>query len=318
MRDKALRFASKNPWVGPLFALVVVYALFAALAPSTFARPQNLVTMLRQMSALGVAGAGATLVIVLGGIDLSVGSVVALCTVVAASALKAGSGPTAAALAAVLVAAGAGVVNGAITTGLGVTPFLVTLGTMSILRGAAKGIAHEQKIDADPKGLDDLVLPSHGLLGLPMAVWILAVAALLVAGTLRTTRFGRHVVAVGSNERTARLAGIATNRVKIAVYALAGALAGVAGVIEFATLTVGDPTDSAGLELDVIASVVLGGASLSGGEGSVGGTLLGALLMTVIKTGCTHLGLSNWVQELVTGAIIVAAVALDRARRARP
>jgi ribose transport system permease protein len=124
-------------------------------------------------------------------------------------------------------------------------------------------------------------------------------------------------VAIGSSEETARLCGVRVERVKVLVYTLAALLAGLAGVIELGTLTVGDPTDSLGLELDVIASVVIGGGSLLGGEGSVAGTLIGAFLMTVIKTGCTHLGMSNWVQELVTGGILVGAVAIDRLRRRR-
>ena len=186
---------------------------------------------------------------------------------------------------------------------------------MSILRGLAKGLAHEQKIDADPKGLEALVLPSRGLLGVPLAVWLTLAVAAAFATTLRATRFGRHVVAIGSNERTARLCGVEITRVKLAVYALAGLVAGLSGVVEFATLTQGDPTDSVGRELDVIASVVIGGGSLAGGEGSVFGALLGALLMTEIRTGCSHLGLSNWVQEVVAGVIIIAAVSLDRLRR---
>ncbi|MCC6552409.1 MAG: ABC transporter permease [Polyangiaceae bacterium] len=311
------RAAARREWVGPLVALLAVYLLFVALAPDTFARTANLVTMARQTVVVGVAATGATMVILLGGIDLSVGSGVALTTVVIAALLRAGAGPAAAAAAGVAAAALTGLLSGAAVAGLRVTPFIITLGAMSVLRGAAKGLAGEQKIDADPRGLDALALPSRGLLPLPPGVWILAVVALLAAAALHWTRFGRHVLAIGSSERTARLCGVRVGRVKIAVYTLAAALTGLAGVLEFATLTVGDPTDSFGLELEVIASVVIGGGSLAGGEGSILGTLLGALLMTVIKTGCTHLGLSNWVQELVTGAIIVLAVALDRFRRAR-
>ena len=185
---------------------------------------------------------------------------------------------------------------------------------MSILRGAAKGLANEQKIDVDPHGLDVLLTaPERGLF--PPGVWIAIAIAILATLTLRSTRFGRYVFAVGSNEATARLCGIDVNLVRVAVYALAGLLAGVAGLMEFSTLTVGDPTDSIGLELEVIAAVVIGGASLAGGEGTIAGSMVGALLMTVIKTGGTHLGLPNWVQEIATGAIILVAVAVDRARR---
>jgi len=317
----ALRRALGFKAVGPLVALVVVYAIFYALSPDTFARPMNLVNMARQTAVVGIAASGMTLVIILGGIDLSVGSAVALTTVMVASLLKAGAGVGAAVLGGVAVAALTGVLNGVLIAGLEVTPFIVTLGSMSILRGAAKGRAHEQKIDVDAHGLDALVAPltgSKGFLFFPPAVWILVAVGLSVAALLRYTRFGRHVVAIGSNEETARLCGIDVRRVKIAVYTLAAALAGLAGVIEFGTLTVGDPTDSVGLELDVIASVVIGGGSLSGGEGSVAGAIIGGLLMTVIKTGCTHLGLPNWVQEVLTGCIIVAAVAIDRLRRKRP
>lgn len=308
----------RHPWLGPLLALIAVYLLFVVLSPDTFARPANLVTMARQTAVVGVAASGMTMIIMLGGIDLSVGSVVALTTVVMASLLKSGVGPVPAALAGVAVAAFAGAVNGTLVAGLGITPFIVTLGSMSILRGAAKGLAHEQKIDADIRGLDALVLPpTHGWLVFPPAVWLMLAVGGAAAVILRRTRFGRHVVAIGSNEETARLCGVDVKRAKVLVYTLAAALAGLAGVIELGTLTVGDPTDSIGLELVVIASVVIGGGSLSGGEGSVAGALIGGFLMTVIKTGCTHLSLPNWVQELITGGIIVTAVAIDRFRRRR-
>jgi ribose transport system permease protein len=292
-----------------------VYALFVAQRPEPFARAITRRTLARQTAVVGVASVGMTLIIILGGIDLSVGSAVALCTVVIALALKAGAGAVVAAVAGVLVTALAGLLNGSMISALKITPFIVTLGTMSILRGAAKGLAREQKIDADPRGLDLLsAFPAEGPVRLPPAVWILLGTALLFAALLRLTRLGRHIYAIGSNEKTARLCGIRVGRVKVIVYTLAAALTGIAGVIEFSTLTVGDPTDSIGLELDVIAAVVIGGGSLSGGVGSILGSLLGAFLMTVIKTGCTHVGLSNWVQELVTGAIIVTAVALDQLR----
>ncbi|WP_437737546.1 ABC transporter permease [Sorangium sp. So ce1335] len=303
----------RPPWVGPLVALVLVYALFAALTPDTFLRSENLLTMARQTVVVGICAIGMTLVIATGGIDLSTGSLVAFTTVVLAKLLRAEVPPLPAALAATAAAGLAGVVTGTLVGRARMMPFVVTLGTMSALRGAAKGLASEQKIDADPRGLDALVSADLTAPGL----WITVLLALLVFAVLAFMRFGRHVFAVGSNEAAARLCGIDTGRVKIAVYTLSSLLAGVAGVMEFATLTVGDPTDSVGLELEVIAAVVIGGAALSGGEGSVAGSLVGALLITTIRTGGVHLGLPSWVQEIATGAIIVAAVAVDRARRAR-
>lgn len=314
------KLVARRPWLGPLVALIVVYALFTLLTPDTFARPENLVTMARQTAVVVIASVGMTLVIVSGGIDLSVGAVVALGTVVVATTLKAGHSVPVAALAGVGVATLCGVASGLAVAKLRITPFIVTLGAMSLVRGAAKGLAHEQKIDVDARGLESLLAvlpPGRRWMLLPPGVWLAIAIAALAALSLRSTRFGRHVVAIGSSEPTARLCGVRVDRTKIAVYALAGALAGVASLLEFSTLTVGDPTDSLGLELTVIAAVVIGGGSLSGGEGSVLGTVLGALLMTVIRTGNTHLGLRSWVQEMVTGAIIVVAVAIDRVRGGR-
>jgi ribose transport system permease protein len=261
-----------------------------------------------------------TLVIVHGGIDLSVGSVIALATVVVALRLKAGAGPLSATLTAVATCAACGAVIGLLITRLRVAPFIVTLGAMTIVRGAAKGLAKEQKIDVDAKGLDVLLAPvpdDRAWTLFPPGVWATIIIAILAALSLRYTRFGRHVFAIGSNERTAVLCGVDVPRTKLAVYTLAAALTGVAGVMEFSTLTVGDPTDSFGRELEVIAAVVIGGGSLAGGEGTILGSMAGALLMTVIKTACNHLGWPNWIEEIVTGIIIVVAVALDRARHAK-
>jgi ribose transport system permease protein len=310
----------RRSWVGPLAALLLVYALFAILRPETFARPINLVTMARQTVVVGIAAAGMTMVILSGGIDLSVGSSVALTTVVVARMLNAGATPLLAVLSGMAVATLAGFIIGAVISWVRITPFVVTLGAMTILRGAAKGIANEQKIDANARGLDSLlgVLPEgRRWMLFPPGVWTLLLVALLAVLVLRYARFGRHVFAIGSNERTARLCGVPVESVKIGVYSLSAALAGLAGVMEFATLTVGDPTDSVGLELEVIAAAVIGGASLLGGEGSILGSVVGAFLMTVIKTGSTHLGLPNWVEEVVTGVIIIVAVTLDRFRHTR-
>ncbi len=307
----------RTAWLGPLLALLLMYVLFGVLAPDTFASAPNLLTMLRQTAVVGIAGIGMTLVIVLGGIDLSVGSAVALVTVVVAECLRAGMGALAAACAGVLAGGALGLLNGALVTGLRISPFIVTLGTMSVLRGVAKGLANEQKIDADSRGLDALMQSHAGSLALPAGVWLMLAVTALGVGLIGYSKIGRQIVAVGSNAETARLCGISIPKTTLLVYALSGVLVGLAGVLEFSTLTVGDPTDSVGLELEVIAAVVIGGGSLSGGQGSAAGTLAGALLLTVIKAGCTHLGFPNWVQEIFTGFIIVVAMTIDRVRQRR-
>ena len=306
----------RKPWFAPLVALLLVYGAFSLLSPDTFVGRANLIAMTRQTVVVAIAAIGMTYVIVQGGIDLSVGSLVAFTTVVLAVALRADLSVSSAVLLALFAATAAGALNGLIIARLGVTPFIVTLGTMSALRGAAKGLANEQKVDVDSRGLDEWMLPPENELWLfPPGVWLAIALAVFFAFALKRSVFGRHITAMGSNLETARLCGLPLRRLTLGVYALAGALAGVAGVMEFSTLTVGDPTDSIGLELDVIAAVVIGGGSLAGGTGSILGTVLGALLMTVIKTGATHVGMPNWVQEILTGAIIVVAVAVDRYRR---
>jgi ribose/xylose/arabinose/galactoside ABC-type transport system permease subunit len=303
----------RPPWLGPLIAVIIVYAVFAALTPDTFLRSQNLLTMARQTVVVAICALGMTMVIVTGGIDLSTGSLVALTTVVVARLLKGGSHPVVAVLGALVVAALVGSIIGTLVGRFRMMPFVVTLGAMTILRGVSKGLAQEQKIDCDTRGLEKLLSADLSAPGL----WIALVLAIGVAVLLGYTRFGRHVFAVGSNEAAARLCGINPARVKVLVYTLSSCLFGVAGVMELSTLTVGDPTDSIGLELDVIAAVVIGGAPLAGGDGSVVGSVLGALLMTVIKTGAVHKGMPSWTQEIATGIIIVVAVAIDRARHAK-
>ncbi len=143
------------------------------------------------------------------------------------------------------------------------------------------------------------------------------ILAVLVAAILRYTRFGRHVFAIGSNEQTARLCGIAVHSSKVLIYSVGGLFAGLAGVLQFGKLGEGDPTAGKGMELDIIAAVVIGGASLNGGQGSVFGTLVGALLMVVVASGCTKLGMENWTQEIITGGIIVLAAAIDQLQHRR-
>jgi len=304
--------------LGPLAGLAAVLLLFAALRPAQFATSANAEIMLLQTAVVATAALGMTLVIVSGGIDLSVGSQIALATVTLASLLARGWSPAAAALAAVACGAVVGCLIGGLVAGLRLPPFIVTLGMWGGLRGLAKGLAGETMVVAPTTWLNDLLTslpPDRGWLLVPPGVWLTILLAVAVAVLLQATVLGRHILATGSSEPTARLCGVAVDRVKILVYAIASALAAVAGVLQYAYLTVGDPTTALGMELDIIAAVVIGGASLAGGRGSVAGTLIGALIMTAVANGCTKLELPNWVQEIVTGAIIVAAVAIDRFRR---
>jgi ribose transport system permease protein len=302
---------------GPLLGLLFVCAVFAVLIGPQFFRPVNLELIARQTAIVCTAALGMTMVIVAAGIDLSVGSIVALSTVVVALLLKRDVSPLAAALGGVAASAACGVASGVLITRLRVVPFIVTLGMMLLVRGAAKGLADERRIEAPVTWLNDLlrtVERGHGLL-LPPGIWILFALALLVAGVLRYTVFGRHLFAIGSSERTARLCGVRVERTKVAVYTISAALAGLAGVMQFAKLSVGDPTVAVGLELDVIAAVIIGGGSLTGGVGTVLGTMIGATIMSIVAIGCSQYGLANWVQQIVTGTIIVLAVALDRWRQ---
>ncbi|MCR6655335.1 MAG: ABC transporter permease [Opitutus sp.] len=299
---------------GPLFGLIAVCALFAALRFETFATWDNFAIVLQQTAVIGVAALGMTLVIISGGIDLSIGSTIALVTVGIAQLLMLGWPPLAAALGGIALAAVCGAFSGLLITRLRLMPFVVTLGMMGALRGAAKGLANEQPVYPDETWLNSLMMLG-GRGELPIGVWLMLGLALLVGLSLRYTRFGRHVFAVGSNEQTARLCGVPVERVKLLVYVLGGVFAGIAAILQFGYLTGGDPTTAVGLELNIIAAVVIGGASLAGGQGGVIGTLVGALIMSVVANGCTKLGLANWVQEIVTGAIIVIAVLMDYFRR---
>jgi ribose transport system permease protein len=300
-----------------LAGLILVAVIFGLLVGSQFFAPMNIALIARQTAIVCTAALGMTMVIALGGIDLAVGSTIALSTVVIALALRSGAPPLAAALEGVGAAALCGLLNGVLITQLRVVPFIVTLGTMLVIRGAAKGLAEERRIEAPMTWLNDLLRTQPGHAGVPAGIWMVIALALIAAGLLRYTRFGRHIFAIGSNERMARLCGVPLSRTKIAVYTISAALTGVAGLLEFSKLAVGDPTVAIGLELDVIAAVIIGGGSLLGGRGSVAGTMMGAGIMSIIQVGCTQKGLASWVQQIVTGGIIVGAVALDRLRSAR-
>jgi ribose/xylose/arabinose/galactoside ABC-type transport system permease subunit len=301
--------------LGPTAGFVLVFLWFAARNPDSFPTAGNLAMVALQTVIVALAAMGMTFVVAAGGIDLSVGSVVALSSVTTALLRLHECSPGLAALAGIGVGAAVGAGNGLLVTRLRIGPFLVTLGTMGIARGLAKWWAEERTVQADPGWLPAWM--SRGWLGLAPAVWLVLGLAALLTLLLSRSVLGVHAYAVGSNEANARLCGVPVESVKLRVYALCGAMAGLAGVLHFARVRVGDPTAGSGLELQVIAAVVLGGGSLAGGEGSILGSLLGALCMALLANGCTLEGLPTYVQDMLVGAIIIGAVALDRWRARR-
>ncbi|MCH2101226.1 MAG: ABC transporter permease [Planctomycetes bacterium] len=305
-----------RPIAGPLLGLLLVLALFWFLEPDAFLSARNLRTVSVQTVIVGLGAIGMTFVIASGGIDLSIGSVIALSSVVAAAVAKAGYDPMLCAMAGVVTGATCGLINGLVIARLGVIPFIATLGMMGVARGVAKWLASEQKIDAPAGWLESIMSKAEEfrILGLPQAVWLTVLLAVVFGLVLRHTVLGAHTLAIGSNEDTARLCGVRVGRTKVWIYVLCGIFGGLAGVMTFGRLTVGDPTTAIGEELDVIAAVVIGGASLAGGEGRIAGSILGALLMAFLANGCNLTGVPNYVQEILIGVIIVAAVAVDRYR----
>lgn len=305
--------------LGPFIGLAIVVALFGVIAPEGFLTAYNAKTIATQTVIVGLSAIGMTFVIRSGGIDLSVGSTVALACVATALGMKAGAGAGLALCLGVLAGVAVGLVNGGLITKLSMPPFIVTLGTLGAARGAAKWLAGEQKVDAPSDWFAQTMSksPDPAWLIVAPGVWLLGLCAILAALLMRRTVFGVWITAIGSNEPTARLCGVPVERTKLMIYVLSGAAAGLAGVLQFGRLTVGDPTTAIGKELDVIAAVVIGGASLSGGTGTILGAMIGAFLMATLANGCNLSGVPNYVQEILIGAIIVGAVALDGARSRR-
>ena len=336
------KFSLSSGWgniLGRFLALIIVFAFFAFMVDGgKFYTLRNLENLLRQSCVYGTAGLGMTMIIIAAGIDLSAGSLIALSVVTVAyvmniqvtgadgqmqayATLHPKLTPFLAVGAGVLISTLAGLANGAMVVGLRLVPFIVTLGTMGMIRGLAKGIAKERDIyRPEETWINTIMDPTlssatRGWQILPTGIWILLVGVLASSFILRYTRLGRHIFAVGSNEETARLCGVPVGRTKLFVYMAGGFFCGVAGLMQFSYIGgIGQPTSAAMYELFVIAAVIIGGASFNGGEGSILGTLIGALMITILYTGGQQMGWPKWVQEMVIGGIIIAAVALDRFR----
>ncbi|WP_286762604.1 MULTISPECIES: ABC transporter permease [Rhodopirellula] len=317
---------------GPMLALVIVI-LFFAIAEWVTGSDGNFTSMASvrlvgvQSVKIGIASLGMTLIIISGGIDLSAGTAAALCGCVAALTLDNGWSIFVALAMAIGAGALCGLFNGVLIAGLRLTPFIISLGSMTIFMGLGKSLSEQggtitPPAESIPEWLWASVtpFPNPEWIAYPLlpnfgwGVWLTIVLAIATALLLHQTLFGRHVFAIGSSEATARLCGVKVRQTKILVYVIAGALFGLAGCVDIARLGKGDASAGMGLELEIIAAVVIGGGSLLGGRGSVVGTLCGVLIMSVIAHGCTSLGLENHIENILLGVIIVAAVYVDRLR----
>jgi ribose transport system permease protein len=299
---------------GPLLGLLLLSAVIAVLEP-TFLTFNNLGNVGQQIAVISIVALGGTLVIISGGIDLSVGSIVALASVVFGLTFTAFGVPWPLAMvAAVATATAVGVLNGLLITVGRLPAFIATLATLSMARGMALVLSEGRPISGFP---DTFRFLTSGRLpgGIPVSVGLTVVVFVLGALMLRHTVFGRATYAIGGNEEVARLSGIRILSLKVRIYALAGMLAGIGGLVLTSRLNSAQPVAAQGLELDVIAAVVIGGASLSGGQGTAFGTLLGALIIGVLRNGLNLLNVSSFWQQVAVGAVIAGAVMTDTLRR---
>ncbi len=303
--------------LGPFLGLLLVVALFS-LKPevrASFLTLTNFKFIVTQTVVVGIAALGMTLIIVSGGIDLSVGSTIAFSGVLGATLLLKGVSPFAAGAATVLAGAVIGFLNGAVISGFRMMPFIVTLGMLGVARGSAKWLSGNQTVNFPASPLNNLMTAGESLP--PPGVWVVLVLAVVMAVLMRQTVFGRWAFAIGSNETAARYSGVRVQGMKFAIYGTAGLFFGVAGLMQLARLRQGDPSVAVGVELDTIAAVVIGGASLSGGSGSVLGSLIGALIMAVLRNGTQQMEWPTYIQEIIIGLVIILAVGLDRWRQSR-
>ena len=304
----------------PFASLTLIICALSVLEPDTFLTTENFLNVLRRSSVNGIIAVGMTSIIISAGIDLSVGSMLALCGMAGAYSMIAlgGAAPHGSALVVgTIVGIGAGTIcgllNGALITKLRLQPFIVTLGTMSVFRG----ISYVMN-DGKPYDVQSYKYLGEGVvLGIPISVLIFAFVIAIASFLLRYTRLGRYTYAIGSNREAAFHAGVSVERNLIYIYTFTGLLVGIAAMIATSRTVSAQPTAGIALELDIIAAVVIGGASLAGGRGTITGTIIGTLLISFLRNGCTLLGISTNVQLIVIGAIIIAAVAVDQLARSK-
>jgi ribose transport system permease protein len=298
-----------------LSVLILVGIVISIFSPY-FLTTNNLMGVFRSFSLVGIMSIGMMLVIITGGIDLSVGSVMGLSSLMTALAFQHGLGPLPAVLSGLCAGLMVGAFNGFLITWIQLPPFIATLGTLSIGRGLMYIIT--KGVPLTPDVPDSFTFIGQGYFGfVPVPVVIMLLLTVCFSILMRRTRFGRHVYATGGNEVAARLSGVRTHRIKFTVYALSGLIAALAGVVSFSRFVSAEPASGFGAELDVIAAAAIGGASLSGGVGSVEGAIIGAALAGIITNGVVLLNIDTYAQQAITGCVILIAVSIDiwRVRR---
>jgi ribose transport system permease protein len=298
----------------PFLSLILLFVALWIASPN-FLTATNLSSVVRQTAVINIMALGMTIVIISGGIDLSVGSILGLAGLLGTMAMEAGSSIVVGIGIGILTGLVCGFLNGFMITQLKIAPFIVTLGTLGIYRGAALIVSNGLPVHNVPPAFS--FLGEGTILGIPFVLWLLVVCGVAVHIILEHTRLGRYAFAIGSSSAAAVYAGIPVTFHTTAVYAIGGLLTGLGGMIEASRLMTGQPTAGTGYELQAIAAVVIGGGSLRGGEGSVIGTLIGAFIMGLLSNGSDLLGISNYVQQVVIGAVIILAVAADELRKRR-
>ncbi|MEP5729576.1 MAG: ABC transporter permease [Sulfitobacter sp.] len=299
---------------GTLFGLILIVVVFASLTPVFLTAP-NLINILQQSSINAAIALGMTLVIISGGIDLSVGPTAALSAVISASLMVAGVPVPLAIMAALGVGVMCGLFNGVLVAYAGLQPFIVTLGGLSLYRALSLIYTGGNPIFGIPP--EFRALTNGNLMGVPNSVIVVGVIALILWVVLNKTPLGEYILAVGGNEEAARIAGVPVARTKVATFVISGSLASVAALILVGRLGAAEPTIGNLWELDAIAAAAIGGASLMGGKGSIVGTLIGAIILGALRNGLTLMNVQAFYQLLATGIIIIVAMLIDRATRGR-